>query len=285
MRDKFQVTEEISVYSGALKLLKRYDETRNAFEKAKAASVPPEPVPEPVLKKLPEKPEPELKAKNYFTTARWVIRIAAAIGVFALFDFYLIPSNIYIPEYIFPVAGYHFSEVDIAIIAGLILSVLVDGFIAGGIKKRELAGAEEAFEKYADEVKSVKAENKKLEEDYAAACEQQKKVEGEAAMTSQLKMQSYRTTMDHIQKDYMKTYSRRVPNSIASIEGLEKKISELEAELAEIEEVVKKPEAEEGSNPFAEIAETEMPEDLHEENEKTLGLDEIISQTGAQKTE
>lgn len=284
MRDKFQVTEEISVYSGALKLLKRYDETRNAFEKAKAASVPPETVPAPVLKKLPEKPEPVFKAKSYFTTARWVIRIAEAIAVFALFDFYLIPSNIYIPEYIFPVAGYNFSEVDIAIAAGVILSVLVDCFIAGGIKKRELAGVE-VFEKYADDVKNVEAENKKLEEDYAAACEQQKKIEGEAAMTNKLKMQSFKTTMDHIQKDYMKTYSRRVPNSIASIEGLEKKISELEAELAEIEEVVKKPEAEEGSNPFAEIAETEMPEDLHEENEKTLGLDEIISQTGAQKTE
>ena len=127
-------------------------------------------------------------------------------------------------------------------------------------------------------MKNVEAENKKLEEDYAAACEQQKKIEGEAAMTNKLKMQSFKTTMEHIQKDYMKTYSRRVPNSLASIEGLEKKISELEAELAEIEEVVKKPEAEEGSNPFAEIAETEMPEDLPEK-------DEIISQTGAQKTE
>lgn len=277
MRDKFKVTEEISVYSGALKLLKRYDETRNAFEKVKVASVPPEPVPAPVLKKLPEKPELEFKAKSYFTTARWVIRIAEAIAIFVLFDFYLIPNLIYIPEYIFPVAGYHFSEVDIAIAAGVILSALVDGFIAGGIKKRELAGAEEAFEKYADEVKSVKAENKKLEEDYAAACEQQKKVEGEAAMTSQLKMQSYRTTMDHIQKDYMKTYSRRVPNSIASIEGLEKKISELEAELAEIEEAVKKPEVEKGSNPFDD-AEIETEEDLPEK-------DEIINQTEAQKTE
>lgn len=281
MRDKFQVTEEISVYSGALKLLKRYDETRNAFEKAKAASVPPEPVPEPVLKKLPEKPETEFKAKSYFTTARWVIRIAEAIGIFALFDFYLIPNNIYIPEYVFPVAGYAFSEVDIAVVAGVILSALVDGFIAGGIKKRELAGVE-AFEKYADEVKSVEEENKKLEEDYAAACEQQKKVEGEAAMTNKLKMQSFKTTMDHIQADYMKSYSKRVPVSIASIEGLEKKISELEAELAEIEEAVKKPEAEEGSNPFAEI---ETEKDLPEENEKTLGLDEIISQTGAQQTE
>lgn len=277
MRDKFKVTEEISVYSGALKLLKRYDETRNAFEKAKAASVPPEPVPEPVLKKLPEKPEPEFKAKSYFATTRWVIRITEAIGVFALFDFYLIPNLIYIPEYIFPVAGYHFSEVDIAIVAGVILSVVMDCFIAGGIKKRELADVEEAFEKYADEVKRVKAENKKLEEDYAAACEQQKKVEGEAAMTSQLKMQSYRTTMDHIQKDYMKTYSKRVPVSIASIEGLEKKISELEAELAEIEEAVKKPEVEKGSNPFDD-AEIETEEDLPEK-------DEIINQTGAQKTE
>lgn len=284
MRDKFQVTEEISVYSGALKLLKRYDETRNAFEKAKAASVPPEPVSTPVLKKVPEKPEPELKAKSYFTTARWVIRVVTMLGLFALFDFYLIPSNIYIPEYIFPVAGYNFSEVDIAIVAGVILSLLVDCFIAGGIKKRELAGVE-VFEKYADDVKNVEAENKKLEEDYAAACEQQKKIEGEAAMTNKLKMQSYKTTMEHIQKDYMKTYSRRVPNSLASIEGLEKKISELEAELAEIEKAVKKPEAEEESNPFAEIAETEMPEDLHEENKKTLGLDEIISQTGAQQTE
>ena len=284
MRDKFKVTEEISVYSGALKLLKRYDETRNAFEKAKAASVPPEQIPAPVLKKLPEKPEPAFKAKNYFTTARWVIRIAEAIAVFALFDFYLIPNAMYIPEDVFPVAGYAFSEVDIAIVAGVILSLFVDGFIAGGIKKRELAGVE-VFEKYADDVKNVEAENKKLEEDYAAACEQQKKIEGEAAMTNKLKMQSFKTTMEHIQKDYMKTYSRRVPNSLASIEGLEKKISELEAELAEIEEVVKKPEAEEGSNPFAEIAETEMPEDLHEENEKDLGLDEIISQTGAQKTE
>ena len=281
MRDTFQVTEEISVYSGALKLLKRYDETRNAFEKAKAASVPPEPVPEPVLKKLPEKPELELKAKSYFTTARWVIRVVTMLGLFALFDFYLIPSNIYIPEYIFPVAGYAFSEVDIAIVASVILSLLVDCFIAGGIKKRELAGVE-AFEKYADEVKSVEAENKKLEEDYAVACEQQKKIEGEAAMTNKLKMQSYKTTMEHIQKDYMKTYSRRVPNSLASIEGLEKKISELEAELAEIEKAVKKPEAEEESNPFAEI---EAEKDLPEENEKTLGLDEIISQTGAQKTE
>lgn len=276
MRDTFQVTEEISVYSGALKLLKRYDETRNAFEKAKAASVPPEPVPEPVLKKLPEKPELEFKAKSYFTTARWVIRIAAAIGVFALFDFYLIPSNIYIPEFIFPVAGYAFSEVDIAIAAGVILSVLVDCFIAGGIKKRELAGVE-AFEKYADEVKNVEAENKKLEEDYAAACEQKKKIEGEAAMTNKLKMQSYKTTMEHIQKDYMKTYSRRVPNSLASIEGLEKKISELEAELAEIEEAVKKPEVEKGSNPFDD-AEIETEEDLPEK-------DEIINQTEAQKTE
>lgn len=248
MRDKFQVTEEISVYSGALKLLKRYDETRNAFEKAKASSVPPEPVPEPVLKKLPEKPELEFKAKSYFTTARWVIRAVTMLGLFALFDFYLIPNSIYIPEYIFPVAGYHFSEVDIAIVAGVILSVLVDGFIAGGIKKRELAGVE-AFEKYADDVKNVEAENKKLEEDYAAACEQQKKIEGEAAMTNKLKMQSFKTTMEHIQKDYMKTYSKRVPNSLASIEGLEKKISELETELAEIEKAVK-PEAEEGSNPF-----------------------------------
>ena len=277
MRDKFKVTEELSVYSGALKLLKRYDETRNAFEKAKAASVPPEPVPAPVLKKLPEKPEPVFKAKSYFTTARWVIRVVTMVGVFALFDFYLIPGNIYIPEYIFPVAGYHFSEVDIAIVAGVILSALVDFFIAGGIKKRELADVEEAFKKYADEVKRVKAENKKLEEDYAAACEQQKKVEGEAAMTSQLKMQSYRTTMDHIQKDYMKTYSKRVPVSIASIEGLEKKISELEAELAEIEEAVKKPEVEKGSNPFDD-AEIETEEDLPEK-------DEIINQTGAQKTE
>lgn len=277
MRDKFQVTEEISVYSGALKLLKRYDETRNAFEKAKAASAPPEPVPAPVLKKLPEKPEPVLKAKSYFTTARWVIRIAEAIAVFALFDFYLIPNAMYIPEYVFPVAGYAFSEVDIAIAAGVILSVLVDCFIAGGIKNRELAGVEKAFEKYADEVKSVKAENKKLEEDYAAACEQQKKIEGEAAMTNKLKMQSYKTTMDHIQKDYMKSYSRRVPNSIASIEGLEKKISELEAELAEIEEAVKKSEVEKGSNPFDD-AEIETEEDLPEK-------DEIISQTGAQQTE
>lgn len=277
MRDKFQVTEEISVYSGALKLLKRYDETRNAFEKAKAASVPPEPVPAPVLKKLPEKPEPVFKAKSFFTTARWVIRVVTMLGLFALFDFYLIPNLIYIPEYIFPVAGYHFSEVDIAIVAGVILSVVMDCFIARGIKKRELAGVEEAFKKYADEVKRVKAENKKLEEDYAAACEQQKKVEGEAAMTSQLKMQSYRTTMDHIQKDYMKTYSKRVPVSIASIEGLEKKISELEAELAEIEEAVKKPEVEKGSNPFDD-AEIETEEDLPEK-------DEIISQTGAQKTE
>lgn len=276
MRDKFQVTEEISVYSGALKLLKRYDETRNSFEKAKAASVPPEPVPEPVLKKLPEKPELEFKAKSYFTTARWVIRVVTMLGLFALFDFYLIPNSIYIPEYIFPVAGYAFSEVDIAIVAGVILSLLVDCFIAGGIKKRELAGVE-VFEKYADDVKNVEAENKKLEEDYAAACEQQKKIEGEAAMTNKLKMQSFKTTMEHIQKDYMKTYSRRVPNSLASIEGLEKKISELEAELAEIEEVVKKPEAEGGSNPFDD-AEIETEEDLPEK-------DEIISQTGAQKTE
>lgn len=275
MRDKFQVTEEISVYSGALKLLKRYDETRNAFEKAKAASIPPEPVPEPVLKKLPEKPELEFKAKSYFTTARWVIRVVTMLGLFALFDFYLIPSNIYIPEYIFPVAGYNFSEVDIAIVAGVILSALVDGFIAGGIKKRELAGVE-VFEKYADDVKNVEAENKKLEEDYAAACEQQKKIEGEAAMTNKLKMQSFKTTMEHIQKDYMKSYSRRVPNSIASIEGLEKKISELEAELAEIEEAVKKPEVEKGSNPFDDADETE--EDLPEK-------DEIINQTEAQKTE
>lgn len=276
MRDKFQVTEEISVYSGALKLLKRYDETRNAFEKAKAASVPPEPVPEPVLKKLPEKPELEFKAKSYFTTARWVIMVVTMLGLFALFDFYLIPNSIYIPEYVFPVAGYHFSEVDIAIVAGVVLSLLVDCFIAGGIKKRELAGVE-VFEKYADDVKNVEAENKKLEEDYAAACEQQKKIEGEAAMTNKLKMQSFKTTMEHIQKDYMKTYSRRVPNSLASIEGLEKKISELEAELAEIEEVVKKPEAEGGSNPFDD-AEIETEEDLPEK-------DEIISQTGAQKTE
>ena len=64
---------------------------------------------------------------------------------------------------------------------------------------------------------------------------------------------------------------------LASIEGLEKKISELEAELAEIEEVVKKPEAEGGSNPFDD-AEIETEEDLPEK-------DEIISQTGAQKTE
>ena len=276
MRDKFQVTEEISVYSGALKLLKRYDETRNAFEKAKAASVPPEPVPAPVPKKMPEKPELEFKAKSYFTTARWVIRVVTMLGLFALFDFYLIPNSIYIPEYIFPVAGYAFSEVDIAIVAGVILSLLVDCFIAGGIKKRELAGVE-VFEKYADDVKNVEAENKKLEEDYAAACEQQKKIEGEAAMTNKLKMQSFKTTMEHIQKDYMKTYSRRVPNSLASIEGLEKKISELEAELAEIEEVVKKPEAEGGSNPFDD-AEIETEEDLPEK-------DEIISQTGAQKTE
>lgn len=276
MRDTFQVTEEISVYSGALKLLKRYDETRNAFEKAKAASVPPEPVPEPVLKKLPEKPELEFKAKSYFTTARWVIRVVTMLGLFALFDFYLIPSNIYIPEYIFPVAGYALSEVDIEIAAGVILSVLVDCFIAGGIKKRELAGVE-VFEKYADEVKNVEAENKKLEEDYAAACEQQKKIEGEAAMTNKLKMQSYKTTMEHIQKDYMKTYSKRVPNSLASIEGLEKKISELEAELAKIEEAVKKPEVEKGSNPFDD-AEIETEEDLPEK-------DEIINHTGAQKTE
>ena len=276
MRDKFKVTEEISVYSGALKLLKRYDETRNAFEKAKAASIPAEPGPAPVPKKMPEKQEPELKAKSYFTTARWVIRVVTMLGLFALFDFYLIPNSIYIPEYIFPVAGYHFSEVDIAIVAGVILSLLVDCFIAGGIKKRELAGVE-VFEKYADDVKNVEAENKKLEEDYAAACEQQKKIEGEAAMTNKLKMQSFKTTMEHIQKDYMKTYSRRVPNSLASIEGLEKKISELEAELAEIEEVVKKPEAEGGSNPFDD-AEIETEEDLPEK-------DEIISQTGAQKTE
>lgn len=276
MRDKFQVTEEISVYSGALKLLKRYDETRNAFEKAKAASAPPEPVPEPVLKKLPEKPELEFKAKSYFTTARWVIRVVTMLGLFALFDFYLIPNSIYIPEYVFPVAGYAFSEVDIAIVASVILSLLVDCFIAGGIKKRELAGVE-VFEKYADDVKNVEAENKKLEEDYAAACEQQKKIEGEAAMTNKLKMQSFKTTMEHIQKDYMKSYSRRVPNSIASIEGLEKKISELEAELAEIEEAVKKPEVEKGSNPFDD-AEIEKEEDLPEK-------DEIINQTGAQKTE
>ena len=276
MRDTFQVTEEISVYSGALKLLKRYDETRNAFEKAKATSAPPEPVPEPALKKLPEKPEPEFKAKSYFATTRWVIRIVTMLGLFALFDFYLIPNSIYIPEYIFPVAGYAFSEVDIAIVAGVILSLLVDCFIAGGIKKRELAGVE-VFEKYADDVKNVEAENKKLEEDYAAACEQQKKIEGEAAMTNKLKMQSFKTTMEHIQKDYMKTYSRRVPNSIASIEGLEKKISELEAELAEIEEAVKKPEVEKGSNPFDD-AEIETEEDLPEK-------DEIINQTGAQKTE
>ena len=31
MRDKFTITEEISVYSGALKLLRRFDEVRNDY--------------------------------------------------------------------------------------------------------------------------------------------------------------------------------------------------------------------------------------------------------------
>ena len=259
MTDKFKITEEVSVLKGALKLLKHYDEVYQQYKELKDTEVvPTEVIEAPTPKPIPKKPVASDKVFQSHKTLCDVLALVILAGITLLFCLYLIPQGIYKPVFKYEIAGYYVTEIHVGFIIALIICMVFNSIVINGLAKKVNKQSEE-IEKWVDEKIAVKDENRANQEAYFARQEEQEKQLDEIRKKNELQLQAYMNTMKHIQQDYMRTYASKIPNNIASVEGLETKI-------AELEEMMKEPlmQAETQpvfSNPFPELADEDLEAD------------------------
>lgn len=233
MTDKFKITEEVSIYKGALKLLKHYDEVHQQYKALKNMEIKPEKeIEAPAPKPVPDRPVANDKMFQSHKTLCDILALIILAGITVLFCFYLIPEGFYKPIFKYAVAGYYITEIHIGFLVALIICMLFNKIAIGNLAKKVDAQSTE-IEKWVDEKIGIENSNHMEQELYFAKQEEQEKQLDEIRKKNELQMQAYMNTMKHIQQDYMRTYASKVPNEIANIEGLEQKIAELEEKMKE----------------------------------------------------
>lgn len=207
--------QKISIYKSALSLLKHYDATYQEVRKLEKFidSCPKEPD----YKALPEKPDLK-EPKNSHGIAILIAGILIGIAFIGVFGFYLIPNGMYIPKRILYTYGkYTITEVFFIGVTIMIISAVI-GIMSEVVHSVRLNKYSKAIVEYEEEVNLTKQENAKIQLNFKRKNEQVKMAE--------LKIQSLKTTMKHLQDEYMKNYAASIPVEIASIDGLEKAINE-----------------------------------------------------------
>lgn len=232
MTEKFQITEEVSIYKGALKLLKHYDEVYQQYKELETKEFKAEEIPEPQDKPIPSRPVANDKLFQSHKTMCNVLAFIVLAGITALFCFYLVPNGIYTPQYKLRIADYYLTEIHIAFVATFIVCLIFNNIAINRLKKNVVKHSTD-IEHWVDEKLAIQNDNAMNREIYEARIAEEEKETNELKKANELKMQALSTTLKNIQKDYMKNYAPKVPNSLATVEGLERKIAELEEKMKE----------------------------------------------------
>lgn len=229
-----QKSDSINTLKNIRALFDKYDacdRERNDLMNAKPEMETVEPVfiELPELMEYPEKPvvaEPEKKHSGGIAFAAFVALGAAA---YLIGQFYLIPNALYFPKLYFSVGGMNLNEFALVAVACLVLGLIVALALnakARGTYNAAVEANNEINASYQAECAKVDEANKSLTNDYEnklamarkSANQTNEELKHEYEETNamwNLKVQSVKTTMKHLQEYYMNNYSKIIPASYA----------------------------------------------------------------------
>lgn len=229
-----QKSDSINTLKNIRALFDKYDacdRERNDLMNAKPEMETVEPVfiELPELMEYPEKPavaEPEKKHSGGIAFAAFVALGAAA---YLIGQFYLIPNALYFPKLYFSVAGMDLNEFALVAVACIVLGLIVALALnakARGTYNAAVEANNEINASYQAECAKVDAANKSLNKEYEnklamareSANQTNEELKHEYEETNamwNLKVQSVKTTMKHLQEYYMDNYSKIIPASYA----------------------------------------------------------------------
>lgn len=212
--------ELLSVYIGAYKLLKHYDDVYNQYQAIVDVEVK-----EPAYTEVPDEDSKIKLPKKSHAFLISLIGILLGVGLVLGTNYYLISEGYYTTLYhFFIIKTYTITEVEVA---GVAIAVLF--FLIAIINKAVSHHAETVYldevQEYEDNRNAIISSNQKLKEDY----ESKKKVADETQVINKMKRENLKTTMYHLQQEYMLKYSKAIPADDVDLEVLSNKIKELEA--------------------------------------------------------
>lgn len=229
-----QKSDSINTLKNIRALFDKYDacdRERNDLMNAKPEMETVEPVfiELPELMEYPEKPVVAEPEKKHSGGIAFAVFVALGAVTYLIGQFYLIPNALYFPKLYFSVGGMDLNEFALVAVACLVLGLIVA--LAMNAKARNTYNAaveanNEINASYKEECAKVDAANKSLNAEYenklamaresASQTNEELKHEFEEANAMwNLKVQSVKTTMKHLQEYYMDNYSKIIPASYA----------------------------------------------------------------------
>ena len=229
-----QKSDSINTLKNIRALFDKYDacdKERNDLMNAKPEMETVEPVfiELPELMEYPEKPVVAEPEKKHSGGIAFAVFVALGAVAYLVGQFYLIPNALYFPKLYFSAGGMDLNEFALVAVACLVLGLIVA--LAMNAKARSTYNAaveanNEINASYKEECAKVDEANKSLNEEYEnklamareSANQTNEELKHEFEETNamwNLKVQSVKTTMKHLQEYYMNNYSKIIPASYA----------------------------------------------------------------------
>ena len=229
-----QKSDSINTLKNIRALFDKYDacdRERNDLMNAKPEMETVEPVfiELPELMEYPEKPVVAEPEKKHSGGIAFAVFIALGAAAYLVGQFYLIPNALYFPKLYFSAGGMDLNEFALVAVAFILLGLIVA--LAMNAKARSTYNAaveanNEINASYQEECAKVDEANKSLNEEYEnklamareSANQTNEELKHEFEETNamwNLKVQSVKTTMKHLQEYYMNNYSKIIPASYA----------------------------------------------------------------------
>lgn len=212
--------ELLSIYIGAYKLLKHYDDIYNQYQTIVDVEVK-----EPTYAEVPDEDSKIKLPRKSHGFLLSLIGVILGVGLVLGSHYYFIPNGYYVPLYRFyKVSTYTITEVEVAglaIMALFFVIAIINKIIAHHSENIYFAKVQE----YEDSRNAIISNNKKLKEDY----ESKKQVADETQIINKMKRENLKTTMYHLQQEYMLKYSKIIPAEDVDLEILSNKIKEMES--------------------------------------------------------
>lgn len=212
--------ELLSVYIGAYKLLKHYDDIYNQYQTIVDVDVK-----EPDYTEVPDEDSKIKLPKKSHGLLISAIGILLSVGLVLGTNYYLIPEGYYTTLYhFFFINTYTVTEVEIAGVAVTLLFFLI-AIINKAIANHAETVYLDEIQEYEENRNAIISNNQKLKDEY----ESKKKVADETQVINKMKRENLKTTMYHLQQEYMLKYSKAIPADDVDLEILSNKIKELES--------------------------------------------------------
>lgn len=209
----------LSVYIGAYKLLKHYDDIYNQYKAVVDMEIQ-----EPTYAEVPDEDSKIKLPKKSHGLLISLIGIILGAGLVLGTHYYLIPNGYYkVLYHFFEISTYTITEVEIAGLAIVLLFFLI-AIINKLIAHHSENVYFEKIQEYENNRNSIISNNQKLKDEY----EKQKAVADETIVINKMKRENLETTMRHLQEEFMLKYSKSIPADDVDLETLSNKIKELE---------------------------------------------------------